>query len=164
MSKWLDQLIETLNKETEVYHDVLKLSLEKRDAIKNQDIQKLEKVTGKEQALIVTLFKLEELREKVLDGLMQEMGVDHIETLDELVNFMVPQDRDRIRDAKQELFVVVKNVSDENKFNNKMMEDKLEWIQLNLDILTTVSDDSGKYDKDAVNDTYERKSIFDVRV
>lgn len=164
MSKNLDQMIETLNKETEIYHEVLKLSLEKRDAIKAQDIQKLEKVTGHEQALIVTLFKLEEMREKVTDALMQEMGVDHIDTLEELTKFMVPAERERVQKAKQELYVVVKNVTDENKFNNKMMEDKLEWIQLNLDLLTSVSDDSGKYDKDAVNDTYERKSIFDVRV
>lgn len=164
MSKWIDQLVETLTKETEIYQDVLKLSIEKREAIKTQDIQKLEKVTAGEQALIVTLFKLEEIREKVTDGLMQEMGVDHIETLDQLTKFMVPSDRDVIQKAKQDLFIVVKNVSDENKFNTKMMEDKLEWIQLNLELLTSVSNDSGKYDKDAVNDTYERRNIFDARV
>lgn len=164
MSKYIEQLVETLTKETEIYHDVLKLSIEKREAIKTQDIQRLEKVTASEQALIVTLFKLEEIRERVTDGLMQEMGVDHIETLEQLTKFMVPQDRELVQKAKQDLFVVVKNVSDENKFNNKMMEDKLEWIQLNLDLLTSVSNDSGKYDKDAVNDTYERRNIFDARV
>ncbi|MGX8796356.1 flagellar protein FlgN [Fusibacter sp. JL298sf-3] len=164
MSRWIDQLVQTLNKETEIYHDVLKLSIKKREAIRTQDIKMLEKVTGEEQALVVTLFKLEEIREKVTDGLMQEMGIDAVDTLDQLGKFMLPDDRERVQAAKTELFVVLKNVTDENKFNNKMMEDKLEWIQLNLDLLTSVSDDSGKYDKDAVNDTYERKNIFDARV
>ncbi len=164
MSKPILDLIQTLNKETEIYREVLALSLEKREAIKGQNVEALEKITGHEQALVVTLFKLEELREKAMDQIMTGLGVHALETLDDLIPLLMPEDQERVKGAKRDLLVVVKNVSDETRFNTKLMEDKLEWIQLNIDLITQVSADSGKYGKDAVEKAYERKNIFDARV
>ncbi|MBM7561319.1 flagellar protein FlgN [Fusibacter tunisiensis] len=164
MTKSVEQLILTLDKESEIYRDVLELSTKKRTAIRANEIDTLEKLAGEEQALVVTLFKLEEIREKVLDNLMRELKLDNIDTVSQLTQFLMPEDRKKVQAAKDQLVVLVKNAADENRFNNRMIQDKLELIEFNINVLTEVSDTSGKYDKKAVNDSYERKNLFDARV
>lgn len=164
MTKSVEQLILTLEKESEIYREILEISTKKREAIRGNQIENLEALAGHEQALVVTLFKLEELREKVLDLILRELKIDHVDNVTQLTQFLLPEERQKVLSAKDELIVLVKNTADENRFNNRMIEDKLELIQFNIGMLTQVSDDSGKYDRKAVNDAYERKNIFDARV
>jgi hypothetical protein len=164
MTKSVEQLILTLEKESEIYREILEISTKKREAIRGNQIENLEALAGHEQALVVTLFKLEELREKVLDLILRELKIDHIDNVTQLAQFLLPEERQKVLSAKDELIVLVKNTVDENRFNNRMIEDKLELIEFNIGMLTQMSDDSGKYDKKAVNEAYERKNIFDARV
>ncbi|MBE0451355.1 MAG: flagellar protein FlgN [Clostridia bacterium] len=164
MTKSVEQLILTLEKESEIYREILEISTKKREAIRGNQIENLEALAGHEQALVVTLFKLEELREKVLDLILRELKIDHIENVTQLAQFLLPEERQKVLSAKDELIVLVKNTVDENRFNNRMIEDKLDLIEFNIGMLTQMSDDSGKYDKKAVNEAYERKNIFDARV
>lgn len=164
MTKSIEQLVQTLNKESEVYKEVLELSKKKRIAIKEQNINELEKITKDEQALVVTLFKLEEIREKVVDIIMREKQLEFVENVNQLAQLLPPDEKNAVIDAKNRLFVLVKNVSDESKFNSRLIEEKLSLINFNIEMLTQVSDDSGRYNKEAVNDNYERKNIFDARI
>lgn len=163
MSKSIEQLIMTLNKESDVYSELLDLSKQKRQAIKNSEIEKLSELTDYEQGLVVTLFKLEEIREKVVDMVIRERGLSNIENITELAKYLDGDEREKVYRAKDRLIVLVKNVSDENKFNNRVLEDRLEMINLNINLMTELHD-NGQYTDRAVNDEVERKSIFDRRV
>ncbi|GAU75674.1 flagellar protein FlgN [Fusibacter sp. 3D3] len=164
MSKSVEQLIITLEKEREVYQDVLEISQKKRASIKEQRISDLEKFVSEEQGLVVTLFKLEEIREKVVDLVMREHNLEFVENVTQLAQFLDPNEKKLVLEAKNNLVVLVKNVADENKFNSKLIEEKLNMINFNLDLLTQVSDESGQYNKKAITDDSERKNIFDARI
>ncbi|HAS73334.1 MAG TPA: hypothetical protein DCS67_04235 [Clostridiales bacterium UBA8960] len=160
----VEQLVQTLDKESEIYSEILELSRKKREAIRMQSIETLEKVVTEEQGLVVSLFKLEELREKVVDKIMRDEKIEFVENVTELAQMLKAEDRNRIMDSKNRLLVLVKNVADEARFNNKMLEDRLEIINLNIELLTRSEDESGRYDKSASNKDGERKNLFDVRV
>jgi len=164
MSKSVDRLITTLEKESDIYDEILELSKTKRVAIRNQDMKKVEEIVSVEQGLVVSLFKLEEVREKVLDVILREYDMINVENISELMTYLPSNERLAVGTAKDRLLVIVKNVNDENKFNNRMLEERLELINLNLSLLTQMSDDSGKYNKNAVNEDGERKQLFDRRV
>ncbi len=164
MSKSVDQLVITLNKERDLYRDIHALSQKKRDAIKESDMEALEKITTEEQGLVVSLFKLEEIREKVIDLIMREEGIELVDNVSQLIDFLTYEDGVKLRKAKDELLVNIKNVSDETKFNHRLMEERLAMINLNIELMTQMTDDSGKYTKDAANEAEERRSLFDRRV
>ncbi|MDN5352591.1 MAG: hypothetical protein PWQ12_1512 [Clostridiales bacterium] len=164
MTKSVAQLVQTLEKESEIYREVLDISAKKREAIRAQRVEEIEKLTNYEQGLVVTLFKLEELRGKVVDVIMNEFDIDSVENVTELTQYMSADERASVMDAKNKLLVLVKNAVDENKFTSRLLEEKLNLISVNIELLTQVSDDSGTYDKGANNDAYERKNIFDARV
>ena len=160
----VEQLVQTLDKESEIYSEILEISRLKREAIRTQNIDSLEKLVTEEQGLVVSLFKLEELREKVVDKIMRDEKIEFVENVTELAQMLRPDDRNRVIDSKNRLLVLVKNVSDEARFNNKMLEDRLEIINHNIELLTRSEDESGRYDKSASNKDGERKNLFDVRV
>lgn len=164
MTKSVEQLVQTLDKEAEIYRELLDLSSQKREAIKNHNIDQLETMVNLEQGLVVSLFKLEELREKVVDKIMREEKIEFVENVTQLAQLLNTDDRNKVIDSKNKLLVLVKNVSDESRFNNKMIEDKLELINFNINLLAQTGADSGRYDKKAVDEDGERKNLFDARV
>lgn len=164
MTIGVEQLVQTLDKESEIYGEILEISQKKREAIRTQNIGSLEALVTEEQGLVVSLFKLEELREKVVDKIMRDEKIDYVENVTQLAQLLKADDRNRIMDSKNRLLVLVKNVADEARFNNKMLEDRLEVINLNIELLTRSEDESGRYDKSASNKDGERKNLFDVRV
>ncbi|MDN5297948.1 MAG: hypothetical protein PWP51_501 [Clostridiales bacterium] len=164
MSKSIDQLILTLNKESDIYAEVLELSKKKREAIKANALDELSEITTYEQGLVVTLFKLEEIREKVVDMVMRENHIETAENLTEITKSLSYEDRSKVLNAKDRLMVLVKNVTEENRFNNRVLEERLQLINLNIELMTQIGDDSGKYNRKAVSEDQEHKSIFDRRV
>lgn len=164
MTIGVEQLVQTLDKESEIYSEILEISQKKREAIRTQNIGTLEALVTEEQGLVVSLFKLEELREKVVDKIMRDEKIDYVENVTQLAQLLKADDRNRIMDSKNRLLVLVKNVADEARFNNKMLEDRLEIINLNIELLTRSEDESGRYDKSASSKDGERNNLFDVRV
>lgn len=166
MTKGAEQLVQTLDKESEIYSELLDLARQKRDIVRAQNIQVdvLEKIINQEQGLVVSLFKLEELREKVVDKIMRDERIEFVENVSQLVQLMRHEDRKHILESKNRLLTLVKNVADESRFNNKMIEDKLEMINLNIELMTGLGIDAGNYDRKAENKDGERKNLFDVRV
>jgi len=164
MSKSIEQLILTLNKESDIYSEILDLAKKKREAIKANEMETLSEITTYEQGLVVTLFKLEEIREKVVDMVMREFKIPSAENLTEITRSLPSEMRESILSAKDRLVLLVKTVSEENRFNNRYLEERLQLINLNIELMTQIGDDNGKYNKRAINEDNERKPIFDRRV
>ncbi len=164
MTKSVEQLVLTLNKEEEIYREILNLSKRKRVAIKEQKMSELEALATEEQGLVITLFKLEEIREKVVDLVLRENNLEFVENVTQLMQFLPTDERKLVSDAKNKLLVLVKNVADENRFNSKLLEEKINLVNFNIDLLTQLSSENAQYTKDAVDDQVQRKNIFDVRV
>jgi len=164
MTKSVEQLVQTLDKETEIYSDLLELAKSKREVIKAQDIDKLEAMVSEEQGLVVTLFKLEEIREKVVDKIMRDEKLDFVENVTQLAQLLKSDERQKILESKSKLMVIIKSVTEETKFNGRLLEDKLELINFNIGLLAQTGEDSGIYGKRAGNEENERKNLFDARV
>ncbi len=164
MTKSVEQLVQTLDKETEIYGDLLQLAKLKREVIKAQDIDKLEEMVSEEQGLVVSLFKLEEIREKVLDKIMRDEKLDFVENVSQLAELLRADERHKILESKNKLMVLIKNVNEETRFNGRLLEDKLELINFNISLLAQTGEDSGRYSKRAGNEENERKNLFDARV
>lgn len=164
MSKSVEQLVQTLDKESEIYRDLLNIAKQKREVIKAQNIDQLQSMVNEEQGLIVSLFKLEELREKVVDKIMREEKLDFVENVTQLAQLLNVDAKNKILDAKNRLLVLVKTVNEETRFNSVLLEERLELINMNINLLTQSGLDSGVYSKRADTDENERRSLFDARV
>lgn len=158
MKKNIEQLIASLDKANEIYSELIDIAENKREAISSGEIEELEKITNHEMGLVAALYKLEDIRTRIVDRLVNENGLRDIENISQLAEQLKGEDRQKVLDAKNKLLVGIKTVSEETRFNSKLIEEKISLIDLSIQMLTDSEDDDGYSSKG------ERKSVIDARI
>jgi hypothetical protein len=165
VSEFVDQLVMALEKEEEIYQDILDLSLKKKQAIIDGDVKDLEKIVNKEKALAMSLIKLDNIRVRIVNEILKENGVDSVENITELSEYIDPMAKEKILNLKTKLNHVIKKVKNENDLNKDLVKQQLDYIQFNIDLMTNVDLGSNNYSKEA-NDNVKkgRKNLFDAKI
>lgn len=164
MSKLTDQLILVLNKEQEIYDEVIKLSKNKQDAIVLNKIKDLEDVIKKERTYAISLAKLEEIRSKVIDQLLNHYDLREINVLSDMYPFMNEKEVREIDGMRKKLVNTVGILGQKNEMNKKLIEQSLDQIEFDLNLITTIGDGNVNYEGTASDQEVERRSIFDRKI
>ncbi|MBN2794389.1 MAG: flagellar protein FlgN [Clostridia bacterium] len=164
MSKSIEQLLLVLNKEQEIYDQIILLSNDKQNAIVRNDIKLLEQIVEKEKTYSISLVKLEEIRTKVIDQLVKDYNLMEISVLSDLYPFLSDKEVRQVDSVKTKLVNTVSILGQKNELSRKLIEQSLSQIQFDLNLLTTVGDGSVNYEGTASDKDVERRSIFDRKV
>ncbi len=164
MRELVGTLILTLEKEEQIYSEVLELSKQKKAVLIDGKMKELEEITKKEQNYVVSLIKVEEAREKTVQQLLKELSVTSVESISDLVTHLDSEERLAVERAKRTLQHTLKFVDIENNFNQKLIQQSLDLLELNLEVLTDYSQSGANYEGSGTDQGKEKKSIFDVKV
>jgi len=163
MDKLVEQLVLILENELAIYEKINQLAEEKKGTIIDGKVKELELLTEKEQTFTRSLIKLETLRSKTVDQLMQKYGLVEIENVTDLIEYMGPEGKAAVSKMKDQILGVVDELQSKNDKNKILIEQSLEFIDFNMELLTAVGDNAN-YGSDADDKDKEKRSIFDVRV
>lgn len=164
MSKLTEQLLLVLNKEQEIYDQIILLSNDKQDAIVKNDIKRIETIVEKEKTYSISLVKLEEIRTKVIDQLVKEYDLMEINVLTDLYPFMSDKEVRQVDQVKTRLVNTVNILGQQNELSRKLIEQSLNQITFDLNLLTRIGDGSVNYEGSANDKDVERRSIFDRKI
>lgn len=164
MRELVSTLILTLEKEEQIYNEVLALAKEKKSVLIDGKMKELEEITKKEQSYVVSLIKVEEAREKTVQQLLKELDVASVENITELLQHLNSEERLAVEKAKRTLQHTVKFVDIENEFNQKLIQQSLDLLELNMEVLTDYSSTGTNYQGSGSDQGKEKKSIFDAKV
>ncbi|MBU5676655.1 flagellar protein FlgN [Alkaliphilus sp. MSJ-5] len=163
--KSIDQLKDTLIKETDLYTQVLKLAEEKTKVIVAGDIKVLEDITKKEQQYIMNMGTFEKIRRSILTNIAEELNVEAITTVSELILFVEEDAGNKIDQLRNNLLETIADLKVVNEGNEKLINQSLQYINFNLEVLTHSPEDGNRYSSNA-SENKEVKPInfFDMRV
>lgn len=165
MSEFVGQLIMALEKEEEIYEDILELSLRKKKSIIDGDIKKLEEIVNKEKALAMSLIKLDNIRIRIVNEILKENNIESVENITELSEYIDVESKKEILKLKGNLNKVIKKVRNENELNNDLVKQQLDYIKFNVDLMTNINLGSNNYGKKAKDDVKKgRKNLFDAKI
>ena len=164
MSKLIDQLVLALNKEQEIYEEVIALSKDKQLAIVNNDLQMLQIIMKKEKTYSISLVKLEEIRSKTINQLVKDYSLVEISVLSDLYPFMGDREVRTIDNIRTKLVNTVKILGQKNDLNRQLLEQSIDQIEFDLNLLTQVGDGSVNYKESASDMDVERRSLFDRKI
>lgn len=164
MKKLIDDLLLVMAKEKDVYLEALGIAEAKKRVIIDGQIKELEKMTAREQALVATLVKLENMRGKVLQDLVRSLQIEHVDTLNELMLYLDESSKQKIELVKKELSSVVYQLQDRNELNGKLIEQSLDLVNLNIELMTALEVD-GRYTQKASDSKAGAKTnLFDAKI
>jgi hypothetical protein len=143
----IGRLIEVLEQETKIYDDLLKISRDKTDIIVEGKVSELENIVKLEQSYILSMSKLENVREALVEKLSSTLGLDASEmTISTLTNYANDECVKKLKTCQMTMSTLLNDLKDINSTNSKLIKNSLEYIDFSINILTAA---------DAANNTYE---------
>lgn len=151
-----EELMLILEKEMNILVELKELSFRKTDIIIDNLINDLEELTRKEEILINKIGTLEEEREKLLDtwGLAVNTPISSI--IEKL-----PEDNEELIDITDKMHNIMEELSFRNKLNNDIIRENLDWIDFNINLITSAHMEPG-YGNESKKSS--RNNIFDRKV
>lgn len=161
----INELMEILNKEAAIYDGVLKLSKSKTDTIVAGKVAELEGITRLEQSLILQMGKLEDEREKLIDRLSVHLKIDASEiTISSLEKLLQKDQADKLRACHKALDRTIKELSDSNDLNSKLIRNSLDYIDFSVNILSNTSAPGNMYGNSGQESGSKKRNFFDVKL
>ena len=138
MASLMEELISTLSQEKDLYLALLPIAEEKTKAIVANDLDRLQKITEREQVAVGRINTLERKRSEVITNMGIVLGRKPQElTLAELIRITdkQPKDQAALTELKDALGKAVRKLADVNGRNNTLIQHSLEMIQFNMNLL-----------------------------
>ncbi len=164
MEKDCTGLLETMEKQLDIYRKLLSLALEKQQVLIKGNIPELEKMTKEEELLILQVGRLEEQRQ----ALHQAIANHFVLSVDELplTELIKRSDRETGRKFQQvfaEMTDILKDLTDMNQANIELIQNSLEYLNFSIDMLTK-NDNVPIYSKSNEGNKQTAAKIIDRKI
>jgi len=149
MAGMIDQLVETMNAQTERHTELFGLSLEEKDAIVKNDIETLQNLVNLKNMVISQNSRLEKQRVSLVNDIAEVTGnkkddislADVIEILKDQ-----PDDQEKLREAGRKLKESLDKLKEANDANKSLLEASLEFVEYSLNALrSTIAPEPPEY-------------------
>lgn len=154
MASLIDELIDVLEKEQEIYNQLLPVVREKTQVIVKNDTAALQEITAREQAAIDQITSLEKKRTRIMEDIKVVLGKEdknlNLSTLIGLLNNQQKEKRilSELHDKLKETVNILVEINNRNKI---LIQQSLEMIEFNVNFLqsTRMSPGNNTYTKNA---------------
>lgn len=156
MASLMEELIDTLTRERDIYQSLIPISERKTTILVQENLRELQKVTEEEQVLLDEVYALDKNREKIIANMSVVLNKDPKELdLATLARLMAkrPEEKEALSQLHDSLRAVMKRLVEANEKNKELIEDSLEMIEFNMNYIqsTRMSPGSNNYNRNASN-------------
>lgn len=154
MASLIDELIDILEKEYEVYQQLIPIANEKTQVIVKNDLTSLQEITGKEQSAVDRINSYERKREAVMLNIKTVINRKaqefNLKTLIELMEKQ-PKEQKALSIIHDNLKDTIQNLIEINSRNKHLIQQSLEMIEFNMNFIqsTRMSPGNNTYTKGA---------------
>ncbi|MBS4535788.1 flagellar protein FlgN [Clostridium sp. D2Q-14] len=141
MKDLVDILKKVLKEEILVYRDLLNLMNEKTEILIEGNIEKLDKLTNKENNIVNKLGKFDNLRNKVIFNIQHKAGMNEDIDILRLLKILDDEDKKEVFDLREEFLEVLSKIKDKNQLNSSLIKDSLDYVNLNISMFTEEEDE-----------------------
>jgi len=161
----IEKLIQVLQYEYRIYQEILKIAVEKTDALVRNDAAEIANITEKEKEMADRTVKLSQAREQIISSMAGEYGLDHrqltIETLKQIVEEPYKNQLGEIRDKMIDLLGKIKT---RNEINRKLIENAIKYLDFSIQLMAAPAPAAPVYGRSGTEVSGNGgRSLLDVR-
>ncbi len=154
MASLIEELIDTLDKEDQIYKNLIPIQEEKMRAVVANDLNSLTRISGDEQKLVDQIANLENKRQRVTDDITTVLGkAPGSMNLDKIVQALEkePKDQKKLQELHDRLRRTVARLQELNGQNRDLLSQALEMVEFNMNVIrsTRMSSGSSNYSSNA---------------
>ena len=166
----LEELIGVLDKELDLYQNLIPVSEEKTRIIVRNDLNGLQEITAKEQAVVDSIRALERRREEIMANIKTVLNRNsdllNLGTLIQILDKQ-PEEQKKLSVLHDNLKNTIGRLTEINARNKTLIEQSLEMIEFNMNFIqsTRMAPGNNTYTRGASqygNDSYQA-GMFDAK-
>ena len=156
MASLMENLIEVLNKQYEIYEQLLALSTTKTTAIVKGNLEDLARITDEEQNVVGILNHYDKEREEVMKDIANVINKDveglRIANLAQMLSNR-PEEQRQLTEIGDKLRDVAFRMKKVNEQNKELLENSLEMVAFDMNLLQAMrqAPETANYNKGAYN-------------
>ncbi|KDR94755.1 FlgN protein [Peptoclostridium litorale DSM 5388] len=143
----IERFIQILSRQLHLNKRLLELANEKREVLLGDDVKRLSEMIIDEQEMVKEMILLEKERASEAARIGRGAGIRKVEDIKEIVGRKSVEKMHEIEGLANELRRVLEELEEKNSTNQALMQFTLEYIDLNVNIMTAKREPSG-YSKD----------------
>ncbi|MBQ7668631.1 MAG: flagellar protein FlgN, partial [Clostridia bacterium] len=160
----MEELKKIFNEELKNYQELLKISKNKTDMIKENRVKDLEAVTKEEEELVASVISLEKRRMAEVKNICKQYGrPEENLKVDELCEFVTEGKEDLIS-FKTDITNILTELKSVNKLNESLINNSLEYINFALSFATGVDPNGGTYGESGQRNEKGPNNILDIKL
>lgn len=167
MTEVITSLTKVLERETQIYTELLTLVKETQQALIDNHMDGLNKCLDAKQELLAKAAKLEEMRQNHLDQLLEIFQLEREKgNLTNLIERVPQEFKGKLTACQQQLQQLVDDINEINRQNEVLIKDSLKFIDYNMSILTG-QEETRTYNnkpKDSEQKAKGKSIIFDQKI
>lgn len=161
-----EKLADILECEAILYKDAGEISAKKTDVIVRGKIEDLDCLVKAEQSIIVKIGKLEDEREKIVEALSAELGLElENATLSDISSHFDDRSHERLKACQNSLSRTLGDLKNSNDMNSQLIQNALDYVNFSVNLITTNQNSTNTYTHDGgeIRGNH-RRSVFDVKL
>ena len=169
MASLIEELIQTLKREDEIYNDLIPIAKEKTQIIIKNDLENLQRITDKEQEAVDKLTALEHKRMDIIQNIGVVINRDSktltLRAITEILKKQ-PKEQKELSVINDRLKQTIQTLVEINNHNKSLINESLEIIEFNMNFIQSTRMSPGNnYTKGAKQmDLYlPTTGIFDAK-
>ncbi len=170
MASLIEELINVLEEENKQYEELVPVEEKKRTVIIDNDLEALQSITALEQSVIQKINKLEGRRQEVIVNIGTVMSRNpstlDIKTVVKMLEKQ-PEEQKRLSRVHDDINRTVGRLKELNDQNQVLIEQSLEMIEFNMNVIqSSVVMPGNNYDRRAGGAAYGNagsRSMFDAK-
>lgn len=161
--KMIKELLEILKKELDIYQELLKVSNEKTDIVKEDKTSELDQLVRQEEILIAKVVELEKKRIRILKEICVNLRLkEESISISDLSQYV--DEKQELLEMKEKITKTLKELKRANELNTKLVENSLEYINFSVNLATGADKESITYEQKGQTNTKGHKNIFDIKL
>jgi flagellar biosynthesis/type III secretory pathway chaperone len=161
----VNELLNILEKENNIYEDILKISKNKTRIIVEGKVTDLESVVKYEQSLVLQMGRLETARDEMVGNISKELNIKNSDiTISELLKYVKGEQNSKLKLYQDNMSNIISELKSANELNSKLIKNSLEFIDFSMNIISNVYTGVNSYGNSGKTSDTKKRSFFDVKL
>lgn len=145
MNKDFELLIKCLITQDNLYSEILKLSMDKRKMIIENDVAGIDDISGKEESILEQLSNIEDIRINCVGRISSKLGIDKGASVSKIIAY-AGEYKQELQEKCDSISETLKKLKVANDINNELIKAQLDYIENVKSIV--VNDTNNNYGED----------------
>lgn len=161
----VNKLIEVLDRQGEIYQDLLDVTKNKKDVIVAGKVLELENITKLEQTLIFKMGDLEEEVEKTSDLVVKELAINDKQiNISTIAKHLKGEQRTKLEEQRDHILSIVNEINHLNQLNAQLISSSLDFINFSFNLLNNANSDANAGYQQSGDIKVNKASFFDKKL